>query len=302
MNILLIGKNGQIGYELCRSLLPLGHLITLGRDDLDLENAQELEKLLNQYSPHIIVNAAAYTAVDQAETNKQKAFAINANAVHILAHYAYQKNALLVHYSTDYVFDGEKKTAYVETDPTRPLNAYGRSKKAGEDAIFLSGCAHLIFRTSWVFSERNTNFIKTILRLAQKKTELKVINDQFGTPTSAALIADVTAIAILSYFQNAISNGLYHLTASGFTNWYQYSLQIVNRALENGASLSLRPQHVLPISSEQYTAPAIRPKNSQLNCDLLARKLSLQIPDWSIYVNRLIDNMTSAKIILFDQE
>lgn len=291
MNILLLGKNGQIGSELCRTLLPLGKLIAVGRNEIDFLNHADLQHVLHQKAPDVIINAVAYTAVDLAEEQSAIAFSTNATAVEVIAQYALQKKALFIHYSTDYVFDGEKLEAYLETDLPHPQNRYGASKYAGEEAIRKSGCEHIILRTSWVFSKKQNNFVHTILKLAKERETLRIVDDQFGAPTSAELIAEVTSLAIRSYYQKKLPTGIYHLTASGETNWHGYAQYIVKSALQRGVELKLTPHHIMAISSEAYQAPAKRPKNSRLNNQLLATKLGISFPDWTIDVNRLIDRI-----------
>ncbi|MBP6917393.1 MAG: dTDP-4-dehydrorhamnose reductase [Legionellaceae bacterium] len=291
MNILLLGKNGQIGYELCRTLLPLGQLTTLGRDEIDFLNLDNLQRVLYAHAPDVIVNAVAYTAVDLAEKHSDLAFTINSEAVKLIARYTMETQAILIHYSTDYVFDGEKSEAYLETDLPHPQNSYGASKLAGEKAIKQSGCAHLIFRTSWVFSKKNNNFVHTILKLAKEKETLSIVDDQYGAPTSAEFIADVTALAIISYYQKKLPIGTYHLTASGATNWHSYAQYIVKIALKQNATFKLTPHKIMPISSEVYQASAKRPKNSRLNHQLLAEKLGIIFPDWKIHVDLLISHI-----------
>ena len=293
MNILLLGKNGQVGRELQRTLLPLGDVTALGRDDADLQNPDVLLGLLNERRPEIIVNAAAYTAVDKAETNEKTAYAINAEAVDVLAKYATTHNALFVHYSTDYVFDGEKKEAYLETDATNPQSVYGKSKRAGEEAILKSQCNTLIFRTSWVFSAHGNNFIKTILRLAQERDSLNIVADQFGAPTCAELIADVTAHAIIGYRRRQLAGGIYHLTAGGETSWHGLACYAVQQACKNGMQLKLKPENIQPIPTEAYPLPAKRPKNSRLNTSALSNALELQFPDWRLYVDRVIKELSN---------
>lgn len=292
MKILLFGKDGQVGRELQRTLLPFGHVIALNRQNADLQNLPELNRILEATSPDLIVNAAAYTAVDKAETDTETAFKINAKAVAIMAGYASQNNALLVHYSTDYVFDGQKSGAFVETDATNPLGVYGLSKKMGEEVIAQSRCKALIFRTSWIFSSHGNNFIKTILRLANEKNSLNIVADQFGAPTSAELIADVTALAIAGYRSGSLTSGIYHLTATGETNWHQFAHHIVDRALANGLHLQLDQSQIRAITTEEYPVPAKRPKNSRLDTTLLSSKLGLKLPDWTIHVNRTLDQLT----------
>jgi dTDP-4-dehydrorhamnose reductase len=292
MNILLLGKDGQVGRELQRTLLPFGDVAAFNRNQADLGNLDELEHRVRRMKPDLIVNAAAYTAVDKAESDRDTAFRINRDAVAVLADYAAQNGALLVHYSTDYVFDGDKTGAYLETDPTHPLSVYGLSKRAGEEAITASGCQALIFRTSWVFSSHGNNFIKTILRLAREKNNLNIVADQFGAPTSAELIADVTALAVAGYRAGRLAGGIYHLTANGETHWHHLACHTVDRALANGARLQLEASAIRPIGTEDYPLPAKRPGNSRLNTGLLSSRLGLQLPDWTIHVNRAIDQLT----------
>lgn len=295
MKILLLGKDGQVGCELQRTLLPLGEVLAFDRSQADLENLVELNHLLQAMQPDLIVNAAAYTAVDKAETNEAIAYRVNAEAVAVMADYAAQQDILLVHYSTDYVFDGQKPSAYVETDATNPLSVYGLSKRAGEEAIQISRCNALIFRTSWVFSNHGGNFVKTILRLATERNSLNIVADQFGAPTSAELIADVTSLAIAGYRSGTIAPGIYHLTAKGETNWHGFACHIVNRATANGAALQLAPSQIQSITTEEYPVPARRPKNSRLDTALLSSRLGLQLPDWTIHVNRAIDQLTRSE-------
>jgi dTDP-4-dehydrorhamnose reductase len=296
MRILLFGKDGQVGRELQRALLPFGDVISFNRQNADLQNLAELKHLLQTAKPDLIVNAAAYTAVDKAETDPETAFKINAEAVAIMAGYAFQNDILFVHYSTDYVFDGQKSGAFVETDVTNPLGIYGLSKRMGEESIAQSQCNALIFRTSWVFSSHGNNFIKTILRLAKEKNSLNIVEDQFGAPTSAELIADVTALAIAAYRCGSIQSGIYHLTANGYTNWHQFACHIVDRTLANGLPLQLNSSQIRAITTEEYPVPAKRPKNSRLDTSLLSSKLGLQLPDWSVHVNRTIDQLTLSHL------
>lgn len=295
MKILLLGKNGQVGHELQRTLLPLGKLSAFGRTDADLEDLSRLRMLLDAERPNIIVNAAAYTAVDRAETHESAARMVNTAAVQTLAQYAGKHDALLVHYSTDYVFDGNKTSPYEVNDIPAPQSVYGATKLAGEVAIIESGCRALILRTSWVFSAHGRNFIKTILRLAKDRDTLSIVADQHGAPTSAELIADVTALAVAGYRQGQLADGIYHLTASGHTTWYGLASHVVERALKNGAVLKAKPTTVLPISTEQYPVAAARPKNSRLSCMALTSALLLELPDWSVHVDRTIDQLTSLE-------
>jgi dTDP-4-dehydrorhamnose reductase len=292
MKILLTGKDGQVGRELQHTLQPLGDIVALGHADLDLRNSQALHALLLAQKPNVIVNAAAYTAVDKAESEKDKAFAVNAEAVTTMALYAAQAKALLVHYSTDYVFDGQKKGAYVESDIPHPLSVYGKSKRAGEEGVLQSGCKSLILRTSWVFSEHGQNFVKTVLRLAHEQEELKIVSDQHGAPTSARLIADVTALAIPDSLSGRLRSGLYHMAAGGETSWYDLACYIVERAWINGTVLKVTPHQVKPIASEDWPTAAQRPKNSRLSSATLMRAIELPLPNWKTHIDHVVDRLT----------
>lgn len=292
MKIVLFGRNGQVGYELQRTLLPLGNVVALGHTDGDLANLSRLTEILESVAPDVIVNAAAYTAVDKAESDPELARTINTDAVSLLAKYAKKNGALLVHYSTDYVFDGTKSGPYVESDTPNPKNVYGHTKLAGEVAIANSGCAALVFRTSWVCSAHGKNFIKTILRLAKERDELNVVADQTGSPTSAELIADVTALSIAAFRAGTCPAGLYHLTASGQTTWHELARHVVERANTNGAALTLNSANIRPISTEDYPAPAKRPKNSVLSSQAINAALGIELPDWKVHIDRVIDQLT----------
>lgn len=291
MNILLLGREGQVGRELSRSLLPLGQLTALGRAEVNLMDFNAITSVLNLLKPDLIVNAAAYTNVDKAETDKTTAYQINKNLVAILADYAQLNDALLIHYSTDYVFDGTKQGAYLETDPTNPLNVYGASKAAGERAILNSGCRGYIFRSSWVFSQHGHNFIKTILNLARQKETLSIVNDQYGAPTSAELISDVTLMAIIAAQQDRLMPGIYHLTPNGATTWYSLACYIIDKSITQQIHFKLEPDKIYPILSEAYPLPAARPKNSLLDNTVLSSKLQIALPDWKIYVDRMITQL-----------
>lgn len=295
MKILILGKNGQIGRELCRNLIPLGDLVALGQNDLDLQNIDALHATLEHLKPQWIINAAAYTAVDQAESEPAKALAINATAVGIIAEFAQKNQALLIHYSTDYVFDGTKKTAYLESDAPQPINHYGASKLAGENAIIASGCQHLIFRTSWVFSPWGHNFIKTILNLAQHQTALSVVDDQYGAPTSAELISTLTTQAIIANRQNRLGFGLYHLSAHGVTNWYQLARYVLHQAKKHKIDFRLDPSKIQAVSSEEYPSIAKRPKNSLLDSSRLSHHLNIKMPEWMNGVDRMMAEWVATK-------
>ncbi|CAG0965929.1 dTDP-4-dehydrorhamnose reductase [Rhodocyclaceae bacterium] len=278
MNILLTGKNGQVGWELQRTLQPVGKVTACDHAGLDLADAAAVRRKLDEVRPDVIVNAAAYTAVDKAESEPEQANAVNAAAPALLAQEAVQRGALLIHYSTDYVFDGAKASPYVETDPTNPLGAYGRSKLAGEEGIRASGCDHLIFRTSWVYAARGANFLRTILRLAAEREELRIVADQVGAPTWARLIAEATALALRQALaerrHGRFESGLFHLTCAGETSWHGFASLIV--ASRGG----LRVKTVTPIATADYPTPAKRPANSRLNTDAFRARFGLALPDW----------------------
>jgi dTDP-4-dehydrorhamnose reductase len=270
VKILLTGKNGQIGWELCRALAPLGEIAAYGRAELDLATPDRIVAAVRSTMPDVVVNAAAYTAVDQAEREPDAAHTINAVAVGVLAEEAKRAGAPLIHYSTDYVFDGTKEAPYVEEDVPNPLNEYGRSKLAGEQAIRETGGPHLILRTSWVYSARGRNFFLTMKRLLREKQEVRVISDQVGAPTCAAAIADATA-AILGK-RDRQASGVYHLTASGSTSWHGFATEI--------ARLECSATRVVPIPSEAYPSPARRPRNSRLSNEKLLRQFGFTLPSW----------------------
>lgn len=291
MKILLLGRNGQVGHELRRTLLPLGELLAVSRSEVDLADLEGLKAKLRQYQPDLVVNAAAYTAVDKAEVEIASAFKVNAEAVAVMADYASANGARLVHYSTDYVFDGAKGEPYAETDVVSPQNVYGKSKCAGEDAIRASGCDAIILRTSWVISSHGKNFIKTILRLAQERDSLDVVADQIGAPTSAELIADVTALAVAAWFQHRLHAGTYHLTASGATSWHGLASYILERMHAQGVSTRLRASAVRAVSTDGYPLPAKRPLNSRMNTEAICGALGLTLPDWKNHVDRCVDQL-----------
>ncbi|WP_439819858.1 dTDP-4-dehydrorhamnose reductase [Pseudomonas sp. HLG18] len=291
MKILLLGKNGQVGWELQRSLAPLGELIALDRQTIDglcgdLANLSALRDSIDQVRPDVIVNAAAYNAVDKAESESELALRVNGQAIQVMAEEAVRLGAWLVHYSTDYVFDGKGQTPWQESDVPAPLNRYGESKLAGEMAIQASGCKHLIFRTSWVFAARGQNFAKTMLRLARERQELNVINDQVGAPTGAELIADVTALALQQALTRPELAGLYHLAAAGEVSWHGYARHVLDFAKASGEELAV--QMINPIDAVAYPTPARRPLNSRLNTQKLRTNFSLHLPDWQSGVTRML--------------
>ncbi|MCL2459200.1 MAG: dTDP-4-dehydrorhamnose reductase [Desulfobulbus sp.] len=284
MRMLLTGKNGQVGFELQRALAPLGALRAVDHAECDLTDEQALRRLIREWRPSIIVNPAAYTAVDRAESEPEAAFAANGRAPEVIGEEAARLGALVVHYCTDYVFDGRKPEPYAETDAPSPLSVYGESKAAGTRALCLQAKKHLVFRTSWVFGAYGSNFAKTILRLAGEREELKVVADQVGAPTSAALLADVTA-QILGQYQrwpnrDQFPYGLYNLAAAGETTWCEYARTVVAAAWRAGYNLRLRPEDVRPIAAAEYPLPAARPANSRLATDPLRRTFGLRLPPW----------------------
>lgn len=292
MKILLLGKDGQVGWELQRSLAPLGELLALNSKSQDycgdLANLQGLAQTVQAWAPDVIVNAAAYTAVDKAESEQAQAHRVNAEALEVLAQAAARSGALLVHYSTDYVFPGEGQAPWREEDVVGPLNVYGLSKLAGEQAIQASACSHLIFRTSWVYAARGNNFAKTMLRLAGERDTLGVIDDQFGAPTGAELIADVTAHAIVAWRAKPELGGLYHLAAAGETTWCAYARYVLERAEQMGIELKVKPQAVSALTTDAYPTPARRPANSRLDTQKLEKAFGLQLPDWRLGVARML--------------
>jgi len=300
MNILLFGKNGQVGWELQRSLSPLGDVISVSREDVDMENLEELRHYLQNKNPDVIVNAAAYTAVDKAESESDLAYQINSEAVAILADEANKLNAWLIHFSTDYVFDGSKSSPYNEDDTPCPISIYGKSKLAGERQIQKYHSKYLIFRTSWVFGVHGHNFAKTILALAKNREELNVVSDQYGAPTSAELIADVTALAIFKVSQttnNKSFSGIYHLAPSGEASWHSFAISIIERTQQSTKIvLKTLPSSVLPIATDDYPTAATRPKNSRLNTTKLCKKFNVYLPDWHYHMHRFVDELASREI------
>jgi dTDP-4-dehydrorhamnose reductase len=296
MKIVLLGKEGQVGWELQRSLSTLGDLVATEQCDLDFERSDSVREWIRRHQPAVIVNAAAYTAVDQAESEPEKVRRINAEAVGVLAEEASRINAWLVHYSTDYVFDGMKSSPYVENDEARPLSVYGRTKWEGEEALRVWNPKHFIFRTSWVFASRGKNFARTIVRLAKEKEILSVIADQWGAPTGAELLADVTALALyraLSVEQNERFSGTYHLVAAGETNWHKYAQYVLTLANQHGVVLKTAPEAVIPILTEAYPVQAQRPRNSRLDVSKVTKTFGIHLPDWRIHVRRCLDELAA---------
>ncbi len=295
MKILLFGANGQVGWELQRSLAPLGSVKACDRQTVDLEHPRAVRAAIHDYRPHVIVNAAAYTAVDKAESEPDKAEAVNATAVELLADEAKRCNIWLLHYSTDYVFDGGKSGLYTEADKANPLNTYGRTKLQGEMAIQESGCRHLIFRTSWVYSARGSNFVHTIVRLAGEKDRLDVVADQVGAPTSAEFISDATATCLYCVSHGdepgERAAGVYHLTASGSTSWHGFARYLLDEMHSRNSEQRLLSQNVYPVTSSRYRSAATRPLNSCLDTQKLTDAFSIYPPPWQFHVQRLITEL-----------
>lgn len=282
MKILLFGKNGQVGWELHRSLLPLGEIIAMGREEADFANPESLRKIVQQLQPDVIVNAAAYTTVDKAENEEELAVKINSTAPGVLAEEAKSINALLVHYSTDYVFDGTKGSPYVETDQTNPVNVYGKTKLEGELAIRSSGCNFIILRTSWVYASRGNNFLKTIIRLSKDKNELQIIDDQYGTPSWSRYIADSTTHILFKKvtegsLKNSKNTGVFHLANHGLCSWFQFSKEIISVMQSYETSVKTE---VTAINSSQYNFIADRPKFTGLCADHIEKTFALHNIEW----------------------
>lgn len=292
MKILLLGKAGQVGWELQRSLSPLGEVIALGREcgELcgDLSRLDDLVATVRSVAPDVIVNAAAYTAVDRAESDIELCHTVNALAPGVLAAEAARSGALLVHYSTDYVFDGSGQVPWLEDAATGPLSVYGKTKLEGEQAIVASACKHLIFRTSWVYAARGGNFAKTMLRLAAERERLSVVDDQIGAPTAAELIADVTAHALLAMRERPQLSGIYHLAAAGHTSWHGYASFVIAAARQAGVPLAVAADAIDAVGSTAFPAPAPRPKNSRLALDKIEQAFQLVMPPWQAGVTRML--------------
>ena len=292
MNILLFGKGGQVGWELQRSLAVLGHVTALDHDSTDhcgdFANPEGIAATVRAVKPDVIVNAAAHTAVDKAESEPELARLLNATTPGVLAREAAALGAWLVHYSTDYVFDGSGTRPWVETDTPAPLSVYGRTKLEGEQLIQQSGAKHLILRTSWVYAARGGNFAKTMLRLAQERERLTVIDDQWGAPTGAELLADVTAHAIRHLQQRPQDAGLYHLVAGGEVTWNGYAKFVIEHASKAQSAIKIVAKEVAPVPTSAFPTPAVRPHNSRLNTSKLQTTFGLTLPHWQTGVERML--------------
>lgn len=295
--ILVTGGNGQVGFELRRSFAPLGRVVVLDRQACDLTDQAALRRVLREHRPDVVLNPAAYTAVDRAQTEPELAHAVNAVAPGVLAEEARALGCLLVHYSTDYVFDGDQPSPYAETDPVAPRSEYGKSKLAGEQAVAAVGGPNLVLRTSWVAGQHGGNFAKTMLRLARERETFNVVADQFGAPTTAALIADVTAQIVGRFWlhgeRDHFPAGLYHLAAAGEVSWHLYAREVLTYAAHRGAALKATPDRVLPIPARDYPLPAPRPMNSRLDTSLLRRTFGVHLPHWQDGIHHLLDQILS---------
>jgi dTDP-4-dehydrorhamnose reductase len=294
MRILLTGKGGQVGHELQQALAPIAEVIAVGTDDCDFTEAYAIEALVSHVKPHVIVNPAAYTAVDKAESEPDRAVAINAMAPGVLAKQAQRLDALLIHYSTDYVFDGTQKTPYTEVDRPNPQSVYGATKLSGETAIQQQGARHLILRTSWVYGLRGQNFPKTMLRLAAEREALNVVADQWGAPTSASLLANVTA-RLLSQPITAAQSGVYHVSASGRTNWHAYACRVIERARALGWPIKVGAQAVNAIPTSAYPTPAKRPPSGCLDTRKFQETFGINLPAWDSEVDAFVNALHTER-------
>jgi len=295
MTILLLGAQGQLGWELGASLACLGRVLPFGHQEADLSRLSSLEELTRKIKPRVIVNAAAHTRVDQAETEPELAHLVNAEAPALLAGLARQMGAWLVHFSTDYVFNGQKDGFYTEEDRPAPLNVYGQSKLAGDLAVAASGCRYLIFRTSWVFAEKGWNFPRAILERAAREERFSVVDDQYGCPTGVELLASASALALREALTSPTDlSGLYNLVAAGEVNWHGYAVYVVKKALEMGWNLLARPENITPQTKIESGRKAPRPANSRLSTDKFQNTFQLYPPPWQYYVDRVMRGWTRA--------
>jgi dTDP-4-dehydrorhamnose reductase len=298
VKILLLGKNGQVGWELQRALAPLGEVVALDFDSpgplsADFSKPESLAATVQAVRPQIIVNAAAHTAVDKCESEPDVARALNAESPAVLAREAQRLGAWLMHYSTDYVFDGSGTTPWVEDSPTGPLSVYGATKLEGEEAIRASGCRHLILRTSWVYAARGGNFAKTMLKLAKERDRLTVIADQIGSPTGADLLADVTAHALRTALQRPEVAGTYHAVGDGETSWHGYAQHVIEFARARGEAIKVARDAIAPVPTSAFPTPAKRPANSRMNTHKLRTTFGLTLPSWQTGVDRMLTEVLS---------
>jgi len=298
MKILVTGKNGQVGFELMRSLAPLGTVVGIDIDECDLQDILAIERLLDKVQPELIVNPAAYTAVDKAESEPALAHSINAKAPEVMAQYAGRHNIPIIHYSTDYVFDGLKEGEYLETDEVNPQSVYGKTKALGEGAVRNNAPKHIILRTSWVFGSHGGNFLKTMLKLAQERDQLSIVSDQIGSPTSAVLLAEVTAEIVKQLFASEAKDkyGTYHLVAKGYTSWYGYAQLVVARANAMGIETKVSADAIEAIKTSDYPLPAPRPANSRLDTTKVSQVFSVSLPSWQDEVEKVILGLIKQKL------
>lgn len=293
MRLLLTGCNGQVGFELQRALMPLGEIVAVDNADCDLADAGAIRRLVREVRPDVIVNPAAYTAVDKAESEGELAAAVNTAAPGILGEAAARLGVLVIHYSTDYVFDGTKEGAYVEGDPTNPQSVYGRTKRDGELALANANSRHLILRTSWVVGAHGGNFAKTMLKLAAERDTLNVVADQWGAPTSAALLADIAAHLVRQQQGNPDSfpYGTYHCVASGETHWCDYARYVIGAAIKTGKPMQATPESIRPIATTDYPTPAKRPANSRLDTRKFRETFGLELPHWQHGLDHILQQV-----------
>jgi len=289
MKILLTGSNGQVGFELQKKLSVLGEIIATDREELDLTNPDAIRVFVDQTKPDIIINPAAYTAVDKAELEPDLAYLINVRAPEMLAAMARELNIPLIHFSTDYVFDGLKKEPYVETDDTNPQSVYGKTKYEGEEKVRVHH-KHIILRTSWVFGSHGNNFLKTIFRLIQEKDSINIVSDQWGSPASSAMLSDVTSKIVDAIIKNKNFKdyGTYHVTTDGETNWFEYASLIANELIKLDANIKCGPDQIRSILTSEYRTAAKRPLNSRLNCEKLKKTFVLELPHWESEVKKVL--------------
>jgi dTDP-4-dehydrorhamnose reductase len=289
MKILLTGSDGQVGFELQKKLSLLGEVIATDRKELDLTSLIAIKNFIDQTKPDIIINPAAYTAVDKAESEPELAYQINTLAPEVLAEKAIELDIPLIHFSTDYVFDGLKKEAYFEADETNPQSVYGKTKRDGEEKVRVQH-KHIILRTSWVFGSHGNNFLKTILRLMQEKESLSIVADQWGSPASASMLSDVTFKIVDTIFKNKNFNcyGTYHVTSDGETNWFDYASLIASELIKLNVKIKCGPDKIRPILTSEYPTAAERPLNSRLNCDKLKKTFVLELPHWESEVKKVL--------------
>lgn len=297
MKILVTGKNGQVGFELMRSLAPLGKVVGVDVKECDLAQSAAIDNLLERVRPDVIVNPAAYTEVDKAESEPTIAHAVNAQAPKILARYAARHNIPIIHFSTDYVFDGKKDAPYTEEDDANPRSVYGKTKWLGEDAVRKMAAKHIIIRTSWIFGSHGVNFLKTMLKLAAERDKLSVVSDQYGAPTSARVLADVVASIVKDLGEPGSYRkyGTYHVASLGEVSWHGYARLVVEKAIELGLKVKMSPEDIKPILSRDYPMPASRPANSRLDTTRVREVFSVDLPGWEDEVERVIRDLVSAQ-------